>query len=414
MQSVVATGARPVSGELLFPPPPWAPTRVAQVLADPNRAALPNWPGGGQLRERATGPTVQVLHNDIEVLAGCHFGKWGTELIAGLGGWYEPAKDVAFGALLDALGAGSSETAARTMLDLGSSWGYYGLWFAQRFPGAAITCVEPDPRYAEVGRANFELNRVPALHVAGAVAGGEGRWRAFRPGSDEQVAPGHELGVIEVRRYDLAALAESSGTARFNLLVADIRGDETEFLTQCLPQLRARMVDALLISTHHHSISGAPDTHQQVVALLQAAGADVLADLTVHESTTGDGIVAAAFGPTASAAKLQLRAARARDTRFGDPEPQYAAVVGEVATRSAELAHARSQVRELAALTVSLQAELDLVSTQLRHCRAHEDQAREAQESAQHDQAQAALDAVLSSRSWRITRPLRKIMGQGG
>ena len=44
------------------------------------------------------------------------------------------------------------------MIELGSYWAYYSLWFASQVKDAQNYLIEPDPRRLEIGRKNFELN----------------------------------------------------------------------------------------------------------------------------------------------------------------------------------------------------------------------------------------------------------------
>ena len=70
-----------------------------------------------------------------------------------------------------------------------------------------------------------------------------------------------------------------------------------DVLASCANLLRQGRIRTLVISTHHHSISGDPLTHQRCLAMVEDYGGLVIAEHDVHESFSGDGLIAARFGP---------------------------------------------------------------------------------------------------------------------
>ena len=45
-----------------------------------------------------------------------------------------------------------ADTESPTMIEFGSYWTYYGLWFCQVLDGSRVVALEPDPDFMEVGR----------------------------------------------------------------------------------------------------------------------------------------------------------------------------------------------------------------------------------------------------------------------
>src|SRR5664279_2435799 len=76
----------------------------------------------GQVQVR-DGQAVQVMHNGLLIEEGCYFGPWMTEII-----------------------------------EFGSFWSYYSLWFCRALNGARAVAMEPDPAYLDVGERNARLN----------------------------------------------------------------------------------------------------------------------------------------------------------------------------------------------------------------------------------------------------------------
>ena len=94
-------------------------------------------------------------------------------------------------------------------------------------------------------------------------------------------------------------LLEERGIDSLEILHCDVQGAETDVLQSCRDLLKAGRIRFCIVSTHSHHISGDPLTHQRCLALLQDAGGQILAEHDVHESYSGDGLIAAHFGETA-------------------------------------------------------------------------------------------------------------------
>jgi hypothetical protein len=93
----------------------------------------------------------------------------------------------------------------------------------------------------------------------------------------------------------------------------------------------------LLVSTHHHSISGDALTHQKVRDLLVGAGATLIADHTVGESASGDGLLAVSFDPRDQDLKVAVSHVRARDSLFGELEYDLASAQAQASALREQL-----------------------------------------------------------------------------
>lgn len=100
---------------------------------------------GGELR-------YQIMHNGIRVVEGCYYGSWMTETIKLLKGHHEPQEERVFHEVLKHLPPGA------TMLEVGSFWAYYSLWFRQAIENATNYLMEPDPNNLAAGKRNFQIN----------------------------------------------------------------------------------------------------------------------------------------------------------------------------------------------------------------------------------------------------------------
>jgi FkbM family methyltransferase len=351
--------------------------RVRQTVSCTDCDSLPKVAQAGDVIDH-DGARVQVMHNGVLVEEGGYYGDWMARIISTLRGHHEPQEEVVFAAMTSRLAADAAAGgAAPAMIELGAFWAYYSLWLCHEVPGARAFGIEPDPAYLEVGRRNVALNDLGdrVLLRPGVVGAEPGVLLPFTAESD-----GVERAVVQ---YDLASLMAEHGLDRVDLVLSDIQGWETLFVERALPQLRAGQVRFLLVSTHHHSISGDALTHQRVRDLLVGAGAHVIAEHTVGESSSGDGLIAVSFDPRDGDMVVPVSHARARDSLFGELEYDLAA------------AHASGA--ELRAVLDERERELEVEKRRVRRLR------RRLKAAASRDDQPSSLRARLGARLRRST-----------
>jgi FkbM family methyltransferase len=330
------------------------PSIVSRVLATVSCADADDIPKVGDAGEcRAhDGRRVQVMHNGVLVEEGCYYGEWMTEIIRALRGHHEPQEERVFHEILERLAA---DTDAPAMIEFGSFWSYYGLWFCHVVPDGRFVGMEPDPAWIEVGRRNAALNGYGdrMRFVPAAIGAAPGEPMPFRAESDQLVR--------DVVQHDLASLMAETGLGRADLVLVDVQGAETILLARAWGDFEANRVRFLVVSTHHHSISGDPLTHQRALRTLRDAGAHVIAEHTVGESFSGDGLIAVSFDPRDKDFVVPVSHARYRESLFGETEHDLAAAHEQVATLRAELERTATERDELRAEQDTLRTELDAV-----------------------------------------------------
>jgi FkbM family methyltransferase len=273
--------------------------------------------------EQFRGQTVQVMHNGLRMVAGGYYGEWMVEVIRRLRGCHEPQEELVFWEVMKRL------PAAPLMIELGAFWAYYTCWFLRdRLAGRAY-CVEPDPNNLEIGRANLELNDAQATFIHAAVDSVATGPTPFSCESDGAVRPTPHISVDTlVREHEIAGI---------DLLLSDAQGAETAMLEGCVETIRAGKLRFILISTHHHSISGDPLTHQQCLARVRDLGGHVFAEHSIPESFSGDGLIAASFAAAdRDMPAIPLSYNRAATNIWRDP----ALELGELKSFPAALRHA--------------------------------------------------------------------------
>lgn len=285
--------------------------------------ALPKVPDAGEVKTEA-GVRVQVMHEGTRIVAGCYYGEWMSEIIRRLRGHHEPQEELVVHRIVERL-RNEPDSKPKVVLELGSFWAYYSIW-AMRALGAQALLVEPDPANLEVGQANLRLNQLEGNFVHAAVGGLHGTRTRLVCESD---GIEREVPVVSVR-----GLLRDHELSDVDLLLVDVQGAETDVLSRAVEVLRDRAIRFIVVSTHHHSISGDPMTHQRCLQTLIDVGAHIVAEHTVGESFSGDGLIAASTHPSDRDLAVPVNRARYRESLFGELEPDLAEAFREIARLS--------------------------------------------------------------------------------
>lgn len=275
------------------------------------------------------GRRVQMMHNGIKVLADGYYGGWMTRLIELCRGHHEPQEERVFHEVVKCLPPGGA------MIELGGFWAFYTLWFLINDADRQALLVEPDPAHIAVGLANGELNGKHLEFVQGFVGGEPGSVREFKT---------EKSGPIEMPCVDVASLMHDRGLERLSILHCDVQGAEFAVLSQCAFLLRERRIDWVIVSTHHHLISGDPLTHQRCLQLLLELGGTIEAEHDVQESFSGDGFICARFcAPPPQWSAPELSYNRSSQSLFRHPLYDLAQVKAAIATREAPTSFGRTE-----------------------------------------------------------------------
>lgn len=235
----------------------------------------------------ADGATFQIMHNGLKVVAGGYYGDWMAHIIRSLDGHHEPQEELIFDHLLKRARHNS------LMIELGSFWSYYTMWYLAVVPGSVGICVEPDEANLLVGRRNMELNGLEGqVSFVKACVGGN---------ACDVVHIGETVRTAaKLPCLDMNAVWQLAQQQFIELLHIDTQGAEFEFLKSMDPATVGKQLRFLVVSTHHSSISGSAATHQDCLAVVRSLGGQILVEHSVQESFSGDGLIVASFLKTDS------------------------------------------------------------------------------------------------------------------
>jgi hypothetical protein len=228
------------------------------------------------------------------------------QIIRDLRGHHEPQAELVFHHLLRHCRPGT------TIVDLGAQWAPYTNWYLGAVPGSTAVCLESDSGAMECGQENLSLNGRRAVWVNAAVGETASTAASVIRDSDGQ-CPGLPC-------HTLDSLLDLVGRRPIEILRLDVEGGEYPFLGTLERAAAAGLLRFVVVATHHVAISGSETTHGDCLRLLAALGATILAEYTVEESFSGDGLVVASFHQADAALPMPTVSHNtAADSLFGRP-----------------------------------------------------------------------------------------------
>lgn len=213
------------------------------------------------------GVQCQVMHNGVVVRRGGYYGEWMSQIIELLRGHHEPQEEHAFHSVLKAIGPGA------VMIEGGSFWSYYSLWFRRAIADSRTIMIEPDPDRLAVGRENFHLN------------GYRGEFFQAYIGNAPQRA---SEATGSVRTITVDSLMRRLSLKRVAMVHMDIQGAESRMLRGARRSLEQRSIDFMFISTHRDETR-----HVGCIDALTSLGYEIICQHTKRDSFSYDGLVVA-------------------------------------------------------------------------------------------------------------------------
>ena len=346
--------------------------RIAITVGCQDCETIPKIAQAGEIFEQEN-EKYQLMHNGVKVLKDCYYGRWMTEIIRLLKGHHEPQEEKVFYELLNHLDD------AATMVELGSFWSYYSLWFNKQINQSKNYLIEPDPNNLEVGKRNFALNNITGNFFNAAIGKTSVTSTPFLCESDNVT---RDIPVICIDDF-----IEQQAIDFIDLLLCDIQGFELEMLQGSVNSLEQKKIRFLVISTHHHSISHDPLTHQKCLQFLQDKALYILVSHNVIESYSGDGLIVAST--KAEDANLSTEISRNHPTNCLFREMEY------------DLADAWRKINYQQEEFIKLQSELNRVKKK-SDAAILAKQLQIAQTQA--DELKHLLIAIESSKFWKLRR----------
>ena len=229
--------------------------RFIDIMSDPNNVFINRCPDAGKVIDNEV-----VLHNNIIVSKNGYYGDFSKILILNKG-CHEPAEERMFQIILNKIN--SSNLNNNIMIELGSYWAFYSIWFNKTISGAKNYCIEPDIDNLNIGKKNAELNNVDIDFTQG---------------------------FIGKKHINVMNFMKQKNIEYIDILHSDIQGFEFEMLTDIVPLLKEKKIKYLFISTHSNNI------HYKCIELLKKYNYYIVASADFETETfCFDGIIVASY-----------------------------------------------------------------------------------------------------------------------
>ena len=253
----------------LLPEPVWAnphtlekaeifKDRFREVISDPLNILIERVPEAGYVDQRGH----VFLHNGNRVPRTGDFAYYGgySELLIFNRGVHEPLEEFCFQEVLKRI-----DSSRPVMVELGSYWAHYSMWFLKEFPHARSICVEPELPALRIGQANFSLNGFVGEHINAGIG----------------VGADHAAFYID-------SFLDKQNIKSIQILHSDIQGAEMEMLKGAQISVKNHFIDYIFISTHSDLL------HEEVTRFLKSAGyrIEISSPFSSH-TTSYDGLIMA-------------------------------------------------------------------------------------------------------------------------
>jgi len=241
-------------------------SRVAQCR---DCDSIPKVEKAGQVVETEHGP-AQIMHPGVLVHEGCYHQQWMTDLIRALQGHHEPQEEKLFYEVLKYVPDDA------VILELGSFWAFYSLWFKKEKPQSKAYLVEPNPYKLQLGQHNFLLNSFEGDFMQGYIGSSH---------IDPSVFVDWDGKNFSVPQVSIDWYLKHKNIDKLHILQADIQNNESELLTGMKDTLSDRKVDFIFLGTH--------SPNYPFRKTLVDAGYIILEEFEVPESFFDDGLILA-------------------------------------------------------------------------------------------------------------------------
>ena len=229
--------------------------RFREIISDPLNILIKRNPLSGMVDKQG----YVCLHNGNKVPISGEYSYYGnfSQILVINRGVHEPLEEFCFQETLEKISDQKPK-----MIELGSNWAHYSMWFMKKFPNANCFMVEPDKKALDAGYNNFKNNNYP-----------NGKFYLSKVAKNEFVLDK----FVDLKKID-----------KISILHSDIQGSELEMLDGAKNFLSKHLSDYIFLSTHSESI------HNDAKKKLKSYGyvIEVLSDFDNH-TTSYDGFILA-------------------------------------------------------------------------------------------------------------------------
>ncbi len=245
--------------------------RIDLVVRDNHNQLIPRCSNAGTFRRRGL-----IMHNGQVVCPLSYYGTLILQMLVKNRGVHEPEEEYVFSHVLPHV------SKSGTMLELGSYWAFYSMWFLQHSPNRVAFMVEPDPDNLAAGMKNFALNGLKGEFVQAFVGSS-----SSLDGNTRTICVDQFLEERQIRSLDI--------------LHCDIQGFECEMIEGAKELLSRHAASCVFISTHSNEL------HLRCRQRLTELGYLIIRDTDLDNTSSFDGLLFACTPAFEEAASLRKK-----------------------------------------------------------------------------------------------------------
>lgn len=258
------------------PSPEWK-ERISLVLSSSDNEKIARVKDAGKVYNG-----YQTMHNGLKIMLGSYYGPEVSHMLIQNRGVHEPQEEYVFQLVLDDLKKNNKEK--YFMIELGSFWSFYSMWFKKDLPNTVNYMVEPDLFNLGCGKKNFKKNNFTGIFINAFVSSTKKIEGSNNFISVDSIIADYSIGI-------------------FDIVHCDIQGYELDMLKGTYGAIHSQKIGYFFISTHSNEL------HNDCLEFLVSHNFEILASANLDESYSFDGLIVARSKsyPGLSKATISLR-----------------------------------------------------------------------------------------------------------
>lgn len=241
--------------------------RVITTIACEDTQGIPKVNQAGQTYPSAPTP-YQLMHNGIKVRLGEYHGEWMSTIIKQLRGHYKPQEEKVFYEVLKSIPDNG------VMVEVGSYWAYFSMWFQKNINCATNYLIEPVPVRRLLGEKNFLLNNMNGTFIPAHIGGNK---NIFVDWNNQK---------FRSSRISIDQLIKQFEIPFIHIVHCNIQGKEYEMLQGMEQSIKAKKVGYVFVSSHG-------ERYNQCLKFFKNNNFHIIAEHTNLEGFAQDGLIVA-------------------------------------------------------------------------------------------------------------------------
>lgn len=243
-------------------------SRIIDVLRCPFNQLIHRCENAGELLMGNNDDHI-IMHNGLKVGIDSYYPELYVPMFIANKGVHEPEEEAHFGKVLKRIKSNSP-----VIIELGSYWAFYSMWFLQHHENGQAFMIEPDPERLKAGERNFSLNNL------------SGDWTQAKIGKEF---------------LKLNTFVADKNIQHIDILHSDIQGAELEMLFDARQLFVDKKISFAFISTHSNEI------HENCLEFFDDVGYHICYSANMDISKCYDGVIVASVTPEQFFSKNALK-----------------------------------------------------------------------------------------------------------